>query len=126
MKRDHEAGFTLIETLVALAVLAISSVALLGAVEAHIARIGALEYRMAALVAAQNYLAEVGLGVPPEAEVALLGIGFAVTGEWVATGEPELRRLNIAVADRADGKVYARLTGFVASAGFAADLQVAP
>ena len=119
MRRDSEAGFTLIETLVALAVLAVSSVAILGAVQAHIARIGGLEYRAAALLAAQNYLAEVTLGLEPEAAVQVMGIGFAVAAVRLATEDPALQRLDISVADQADGTVYARLTGFVALAGVA-------
>ena len=63
MRRGGEDGFTLIETLVALVVLATSGVALLGATEAHIARIGALETRAAAQWVAENYLAEVKLGL---------------------------------------------------------------
>ena len=123
MLRDRQAGFTLIETLVALAVLAVSSVALLGAVQAHLGRIGALEYRVAALIAAQNYLAEVTLGLVPEGATSLLGIGFSVSSLRGATDDPAVQRLDIAVADQADGKVYARLTGFVADAATA---RVAP
>ncbi len=116
MTRSPEAGFTLIETLVALAVLALSSVAFLGATEAHVARISALEYRAAAQLAAQNYLAEVTLGLVPQGREVLLGVTFDVTAEEVATAEATLRRLNISVSDAADGKVYARLTGFVQNA----------
>ena len=113
MSRDAEAGFTLIETLVALAVLALSSVAFLGATEAHTARIGALEYRAAALLAAQNYLAEATLGLEPGTSAVLLGIAFKLTAQRSATSEPTLQQLDIAVADAADGRIYARLTGFV-------------
>jgi general secretion pathway protein I len=113
MTRDPEAGFTLIETLVALAVLALSSVAFLGATDAHVARIGALEYRAAAQLAAQNYLAEVTLGLEPTAQPVLLGVTFDVTAAQTKTEDPALHRLEITVSDAADGRVYAGLTGFV-------------
>lgn len=118
MKRNAEAGFTLIETLVALAVLALSSVAFLGATAAHVARIGALEYRAAASLAAQNYLAEVTLGLEPEPRTVLLGVTLDITAQQTATVDPALRRLDITVADASDGKVYARLTGFVQDAAW--------
>lgn len=113
MSRSGEAGFTLIETLVALAVLALSSMAFLGATEAHVARVGALEYRAAALLAAQNYLEEATLGLDPETETVLLGVAFTVTAEREPTAQADLERLHIAVSDVAGGKVYAQLVGFV-------------
>ena len=62
-----EAGFTLIEALVALAILAMSAVALLSATEAHVARIGDLEARALAQLAAENHLAEIELGLAEDA-----------------------------------------------------------
>lgn len=117
MRRNGEAGFTLIETLVALAVLAASSVAFLAATEAHVLRIGALESRAAALLAAQNYLAEVTLGLEPGAEAVLLGVTYAVTAQRSPTADPDLQRLDITVTDAAAGKIHARLTGFVLDPG---------
>lgn len=112
--RHAEAGFTLIETLVALAVLATSAVALLGATEAHIARIGGLEARAAAQWVAENHLAERTLGIAPEPPAPVLGFAFAVTEDLRATADPDLSQIDIMVADSADGTTYARLTGFLA------------
>jgi general secretion pathway protein I len=122
MTRARDAGFTLIETLVALAVLAMSAVALLGATEAHIARISDLETRAAALWAAENMLAELTLGVAPEtAPEPMLGIGFALAVTSSPTQDPDLTRVDI-TASAAGGPVLARLTGFLdaSAAGSAA------
>jgi general secretion pathway protein I len=113
MTRAGEDGFTLIETLVALAILAMSAVALLGATEAHIARIGALENRAAAQWVAENHLAELTLGLSPGVPAPMIGIPFRVDETRTATGDPDLARVDIAVADTTDGVVYGRLTGFL-------------
>ena len=117
MNRKGQAGFTLIETLVALAVLAVSAVAILGAAQAQVARIGALEARAAALWAAQNHLAEIGLGLAPAAEPpAMLGYRFRMEVTETATADPDLTRLDIAATDIDSGQTLARLTGFVMAA----------
>ena len=72
MNRRGDAGFTLVETLVALAVLAMAAMALLGATQAHIRNIAALEARAAAQWAAENHLAELVIGAKPQAGVAFL------------------------------------------------------
>ena len=56
MRRDD--GFTLIETLVALAVLATGAVALLGVVEDHTGRIAGLEDRVTLRWVAENRLVQ--------------------------------------------------------------------
>lgn len=113
MMRQPDAGFTLIETLIALAVLAMTAVAMLGATEAHIARISALEYRAAAQWAAENYLVELTLGLEPEAPAPMLGIQFDVAAAMTATNDPDLQRVDITATDPADGRSYTRLVGFV-------------
>lgn len=114
MTRSAEAGFTLIETLIALVVLATSGVALLGATEAHIARIGALEARAAAQWAAENYLAEIKLGiVASERPSATLGFDFVISDGRSDTTDAELQRIDVAVINVTDGNTYATLTGFL-------------
>ena len=118
MTRAADAGFTLIETLVALAVLATSAVALLGATEAHVARIGDLQSRAAAQWAAENMLAEMTVGLPPEAAPdPLLGIAFQMAATNTPTSDPDLSRVDITATDADGGRVYARLTGFLDTGG---------
>jgi general secretion pathway protein I len=112
--RAPDAGFTLIETLVALAVLAMSAVALLATTQAHIARIAGLEARAAAGWVAENHLAEITLGLTPaDAPPPMLGFSFAVSVDATATTDPDIQKLVITAADVADGRSLARLTGFV-------------
>ena len=66
MTLGNDAGFTLIESLVALAILAVSAVSLLMATEAYVARIDGLESRALAQLAAENRLAEIELGADPD------------------------------------------------------------
>ena len=112
--RQRDAGFTLIETLVALAILAMSAVALLSATEAHIARIGALENRAAAGWVVENQLAElsIGLGTDPD-PAPMLGIGFAIDVSATPTSDPDLQQVDIRATDPVDGRIYGRLIGFI-------------
>lgn len=113
-RRAPDAGFTLIETLVALAVLAITAVGLLAATQAHISRIAGLEVRAAAIWAAENYLAEVTLGLPPDAApLAMFGFDLTLAANADATTDPDVQKLVVVATDSRDGKPYARLTGFV-------------
>lgn len=114
MTRRGDAGFTLIETLVALAVLAMSAMALLGATEAHIRNIAGLEARAAAQWAAENHLAELVIGAAPQPDpVSMMGHSVRVTETRSPTSDPALDRVDLGATDMADGRVYARLTGFV-------------
>ena len=114
MTRAPDAGFTLIETLVALAILAMSAMALLSATEAHIRTIAALETRAAAQWVAENHLAELTVGAKPDADAApMLGIALSITDTRSPTSDPDLEQVDLAASDRADAIVYARLTGFV-------------
>ncbi len=62
----RESGFTLIETLVAMTVLAIGGLTLLTAVRAHSDRVGGLSDRVAARWVAENELAAMALRISME------------------------------------------------------------
>jgi general secretion pathway protein I len=113
-RRSPEAGFTLIETLVALAILAASSVAFLNLTGAHVARVADLEKRSAAAWAGQNRLAELSLGVAPAEDVAtVLGHTFRLDTEITETADPELRRVRVTVRDARTGAEITQVTGFL-------------
>lgn len=113
-RRLPDAGFSLIETLVALAVLAMSAVALLATTQAHITRIAGLEERAAAAWTAENYLTEASLGLQPGlTPPPMLGFQFTLTVEAETTSDPEVQKLVVNAADAADGRRFVRLTGFV-------------
>jgi general secretion pathway protein I len=113
---SSDAGFTLIESLVALAILAVSAVSLLMAAEAYVARIDGLESRALAQLAAENRLAEIELGLAPDPEpAALLGRAFRVTEQRTPTDDPALERIDLAVTDLATAATWRGFVGFVAA-----------
>ena len=118
MKRA--AGFTLIEILVAVAILAVALAATTRA--ASLATDGALEtrHRLLATWAAQNRVSEVrARGIfPPAATTRLTteqgGLGLALEETVSDTPNPTIRRMDIAVADARDpNRVLTRLTAYV-------------
>lgn len=71
-------GFTLIEALVALAILAVAAAGIIGATERHIDTVSGLERRTAARWVAENKLAELSLTgndrIPARERVEMLGL----------------------------------------------------
>lgn len=112
-RRAPEAGFSLIEALVALAILAVSALSLLAASEAHVGRIDGLEARALAQFVAENRLAEIELGIGEAvAPATMLRRRFEVSAAEIATADPDLVRIDLSVAD---GARVASFTGFVAT-----------
>ncbi len=113
--RDPEAGFTLIEALVAMTVLAVGAVSLLTATESHVARIGQVVDRTAARWAAETRLTEFRLDlVPEQGPVESLGRSWAVQAESAPTDDPALARVTVTVAPaEAEGAPLVTLTGYV-------------
>ena len=112
-----EDGFTLIEALIAMAVLAVGALGLLGAVERHVGLADGLIDRTTARWAAENRLAERALGLDPDpARATMLGRDWRVVDERSATPDPDLQRIDVRVyppdADRR-AEPLARMTGFL-------------
>lgn len=113
----NEEGFSLIEALVAMLVLAVASAGLIRASEAHVDTIGRLEQRSAAEWVAQNRLVELGLpgALPANAEndVAMLGQTWHVSVRVKASEDPDLRRATVSVTEKGKAEPLVVLDGFV-------------
>lgn len=113
-------GFTLVEVLVALAMVSIALLAALNAAGQATSAAGELRARLFAGWVAENRLAEhrargdwlpLGIGRGTQSQG---GIEFAWREEVIATPNPAFRRLDVFVSRPAeDSRALARLTGFV-------------
>lgn len=111
-----EDGFSLIEALVALAILAIATVGLVRTVEAHIDSTRAMEQRAAAMWVAENRLAELEAGIGGANQVEMLNRPWRVAVIERGTDDPSIRRVRIDVfagEARAGASPLASLDGFV-------------
>jgi len=113
--QPSEQGFSLIEALVALLVLAIGAAGLVRAAEAHVDSIRGLERRAGAQLVAQNRLAELGLpgasDTGPET-VEMLGERWNVTVNETRTDDPDLVKVAVMVSDGSDRAPLITLDGF--------------
>ena len=114
---DSQSGFSLIETMVAMAILAVAAAGLIGAAEMHVRRIDGLEARAAALWVAENHLAEMrvagGAATLDPATVTMLGEQWRIETRREETEDPSLISVTIEVARASEQAVFATLTGFV-------------
>jgi len=110
---NTEAGFTLLEVLVALAVLAVGAVSLLTATQTHVSRISDIESRTVARWVADNRLAALRIGVPQPDVVDMLGRQWGVVVSRLETEDPDLQRVEIAVALSPNNRDLFKLTGFI-------------
>lgn len=122
MKRTH-AGFTLIEVLVAVTILAIALGAIISGMARYADNAGYLKQKTLALWVAHNRLTEIELepAWPAEGksdgEVELGGAQWKWFAEVKNTSDDRLRRVDIRVTlDGRDGDVAA-LTGFISKSG---------
>ena len=112
---SSEQGFSLIEALVALLVIAIAAAGLVRAAEAHVDSIRGLERRAGAQLVAQNKLAELGLpGASNSAPstVEMLGQGWNVAVKETTTDDPDLVKVAVSVSDGPDKTPLITLDGF--------------
>lgn len=120
MANFSQRGFSLVEVLVALAVLAIAMGALVSAATRNTSNQGYLEQRIFAHWVAMNHLAEMRLLEEPPAEGAADGKELLGGREWrwrslvSGTADSSVRRLEVEVyREGDDDSRYATLTGFL-------------
>ena len=98
----EDSGFTLVEVLVALVILAVAAAGLIGAAEAHVDSIRALEDRAAAQWVAENRIAELTAGTDPTPaandSVQMLGRSWSVEVAERPSDDPDLQAMTISVA----------------------------
>jgi general secretion pathway protein I len=110
-------GFTLMEALVALTILAIAGTGLVRATEAHVDQVDGIQQRTIAQWVAESRLIELELDPANLAEgserVEMLGRNWDVSVDVDATEDPELAKVTISVAADGTDSAAAVLTGFV-------------
>ena len=110
-----QAGFSLIEMLAALTILALAGVALMNALTTSTRSATLAREMTLAQIAAQNLLSEQILDTDPgqmrerTGEYALGGLNFTWVLEIEATGQPDLVRLRLVVSDPETEAVYQAL-----------------
>ena len=110
---SNDAGFTLLEVLVALAVLAVGAVSLLTATQTHVSRISDIENRTVARWVADNRLVALRIDMQQPDVVDMLGQRWGVVVSRTETEDPDLQRVDIAVALSSDTRDLFKLTGFI-------------
>lgn len=116
-RRAHS-GFTLIEVMVALAILSIAILAVLKANGENARLAAALEERVMAEIAAENEMIRILLETPfpplgsQSGAAEFAGERYFLSRTVEATADPALRRIVIGVRTEEDGPVVAQLTAF--------------
>ena len=99
--RVPDEGFTLVEVLVALVILAVATAGLIGASEGHVDTIRGLEARAAALWVAENRIAELTAGTEAAGQapqtVEMLGQTWTVQVSKRRSDDPDLDAMTVAV-----------------------------
>lgn len=106
-------GYSLMEAIVALFVLAVASTGLLVALQAHIDGVRGLEDRVVAQWVAENRLAELAIGEPESAALTMMGVAWAVESRRSATEDPDLQSVEVTVTRTGAASPSSRLSGFV-------------
>ncbi|MBC8129400.1 MAG: type II secretion system minor pseudopilin GspI [Rhizobiaceae bacterium] len=118
---DANAGFTVIEALIAMTILALSAVTLIGVSEAQVGRIDGLETRAIALWVGENALADLAVSngpIPEEPQTAsMLGRDWEVRYVFSQTEDPDLAAVTLSVVEAGTAGPASVLTGFLDVAG---------
>ncbi len=114
MQQTPESGFSLIEALVALSVLAVSSTVILSSTENHTQRVSALKDRAHARWVALNRFERLAAGETNLSDrVSMGGQEWNLNQVVGQTGDPDLMRVDVSVGPATGGTKIAFITGFV-------------
>lgn len=117
MSRHQEAGFSLMEALVALLVIGIAGAGVARTIQSHIDSTRALEMRAAAQWVAENRLVELSLDTPlavaTRSDEAMLGQNWQVTTRLQSSEDPDLRQAIISVRAASQKDPVVTMRGFV-------------
>jgi general secretion pathway protein I len=115
--RARRSGYSLMEALVALFILAIATVGLTRATQAHVDGVRGLEDRVVAQWVAENRLTELnlrgGAASPDVSTVTMMNRQWDVRVSRRATDDPDLIAVEVAVSPAGSGAETIRLSGFV-------------
>ncbi len=110
-------GFTLIEAMVAMAILAIAATGIIRAAEAHVDTLHGLEQRAGAQWVAENALAEAGAGLTTsdgnQADATMLGSQWQVRTRILPSDDRDMRQIVIEVRAPGQALPTVSLRGFV-------------
>lgn len=115
MTRRSE-GYSLMEAIVALFILAIATVGLTRATQTHIDGVRGLEQRVVGQWVAENRLVELNLeggAAPGTTSVRMMDRDWAVEAQVRPTDDPDLLAVELSVAEAGTSGAAARLSGFV-------------
>ncbi len=121
--RKPQAGFTLIEVMVALAIVALSLSAVVASVSQMVQAASAIQERTYASWIAQNKISEIRLSnVMPEVsetddQVTFASVEWALRTTISETGVENLYRVDVAVSYASNEQVIRTVTGFIGEPG---------
>lgn len=113
----QDSGFSLIEAMVAMAVLAIAAVGIIAAAQAHIDTVRGLERRASAQWVAENALVEAEAGLPDGGssgrDQTMLAWHWQVRRVLQSSDDPDMRQIVIEVRAPGEASPTVSLRGFV-------------